>query len=483
MPRRATSSTCRSQRAAPSRLAASWSGARRESSKGEGVGLPGPGEHTLSSAAQQSVTQEAERINTGGFFVQQMLEVRDRYFLTGGVRVDGSSAFGKDFGLEVYPKVSASYVISDEPFWPESFGDVKLRAAYGFAGRAPGAFDAVRTWEAQSFRDQTAFEPDNVGNPDLGPERTGELEVGFDGAFLDQRLTLDFTYYHQTTTNALLNVGQTPSLGFGGNQLENVGKLRNTGFEIGAEYTVLNRPNVTWRLGTDISTNDSEILDMGGVVDYDFVEGQPIGLQRGARITNPDELADPIYELDAFLGPTEPTHTIGLNTTFQLPRGITVSARGEYVAGHWGRDFSSNLMAQRTGLGALGCDHVYQIIPHDGSYEGPGDDHPNLDQVRAKDRALCFTNSRADAWNLPKDFAALREVSVQAPVPFAVPGVESAFVTGSVQNLFRWVNSEFYSHDPESTGSGAQITNLTGGQITDHVPAPATATVSVRVTF
>jgi hypothetical protein len=48
-------------------------------------------------------------------------------------------------GLQHYPKVSASYVVSDEGFYPKALGTLKLRAAYGEAGRAPGAFDALRT--------------------------------------------------------------------------------------------------------------------------------------------------------------------------------------------------------------------------------------------------------------------------------------------------------------------------------------------------
>src|SRR5205823_12066604 len=109
--------------------------------------------------------------------------------------LDGSSAFGSGFGLQAYPKLSASYVISDEPFWPGTLGTAKLRAAYGFAGRAPGVFDAVRTWNAGAFAGQTAFLPDNLGNRALGPERSGELEIGFDAAAPDDRLSLTFTYY------------------------------------------------------------------------------------------------------------------------------------------------------------------------------------------------------------------------------------------------------------------------------------------------
>src|SRR5690606_9455311 len=105
------------------------------------------------------------------------------------------------FGLQAYPKVSGSWVLSDEDFWNPSWGQMKLRAAYGQSGRAPGAFDAVRTWSSQdgSFLGQPAFVPQNRGNPDLGPEVTAEIEGGFDASWLQDRLRLDFTYYHSTT--------------------------------------------------------------------------------------------------------------------------------------------------------------------------------------------------------------------------------------------------------------------------------------------
>jgi outer membrane receptor protein involved in Fe transport len=447
-----------------------------------GLGLPGPGDHNLSSTAQRNVGSSGLRINTGGFFVQGMLGYRDRYFVTAGARVDGSSAFGQDFGLEVYPKVSASYVISDEPFWPEALGTVKLRGAYGFAGRAPGAFDAVRTWSPSSYRGLTAFSPSNVGNPVLGPERTGELEIGFDGAFLSERMTVDLTYYHQITSEGLFGVGQAPSLGFGGAQLENIGKLKNTGIELATNFTVLQRRDLALDLGVNVSTNKGEILDMGGIVDYNLVEGGPVPARRGARVVNKDEFADPIFELDYIFGPSQPTHIITGHMALQLPRGLLFTARAEYQGGHWMEDFVSWRIATQTGPGANGCDDAaYRHVPHD-EYLGPGDTHPNLDQVRALDRARCYARSRDDVWFMPADFAKLREITLQAPLPFGLPLVEDATVTASISNLLRWTNSEFASQDPEARHARDQINTLQS-IVSDQVPAPASFTLSFRAAF
>jgi outer membrane receptor protein involved in Fe transport len=466
---------------------------RRESSFfwATGEGLPGPGEHNLSSTAQRTVDASEQRVNTGGFFAQGMLGYRDRYFLTGGVRVDGSSAFGEDFGLEVYPKVSASYVISDESFWPASLGTVKLRGAYGFAGRAPGAFDAVRTWTPSSFLDQTAFSPSNVGNPVLGPERTAELEVGFDGAFLQERLTLAFTYYNQMTSDGLLPVTQTPSLGFGGSQLENAGKLKNTGIEVSADATVLERGDLSIDLGVGLTTNKSEMLDMGGTTSYYLLEGEPVPVVRGIKVTNANEYADPIYERDYVFGPSEPTHMLTGRIAVHLPKGLMLTALAEYLGGNYVEDYSSwRIAATRTGLGAIGCDDTaYKLVPHD-EYLGPGDTHPNLDQLTALERGRCYRRAPNGIWVMPADFAKLREVTLRAPVPFSIPGIERATVSASLRNLLRWTNSDFIgAADPEVRYRRNQLgprninNKWNSFEFADQVPPPASFTFSLRAVF
>lgn len=450
---------------------------------GYGRGLPGPGKHTLSRAAERFVFSGGEEVKTGGFFLQSLLAWKDRYFLTGGLRVDGSSAFGTSFGLQAYPKLSASYVISDEPFWPATLGTAKLRAAYGFAGRAPGIFDAVRTWNAGAFAGETAFLPDNLGNPDLGPERSAELEVGFDAAALDDRLSLTFTYYRRRTADALFAVPQPASSGFGA-QLENVGELSASGIEASLEATVLRRSWLTWDIGSTISTNSTKVVSTGGVIFFNIVPGQPGPVWRGAKVTNRDAFADPVYELNAFIGPTLPTVIITPYMTFKLPHGLLLTARGEYQGGAWGQDFPSRLVAQRGPRGPVGCDDVYKIVPW-ASYTGPGD--PNapaaISQVRALDRARCYRNARSDVWFMPLDFFKLRAVTVQAPIPTRfIPRATSAFVSLSFYNFWRWTNSEFASFDPELIGSRDNVNQLFSS-ITDQLPPPATATFSLKLTF
>jgi len=441
-----------------------------------GNGFPGPGKHTISSTATRYVFSSESRIVTGGLFFHNLIGYRDRIFVTAGARIDGSSTFGEELGLQFYPKLSASYVLSDESFWRDGWGEVKLRAAVGYAGRAPGAFDAVRTWNPLSFGGSSAFAPGNVGNPNLGPERTREIELGFDASWFDGRLRADFTWYDQVTSDALFPVAQIPSLGFTSSQLENVGRLTNSGIELSLQGTVYQSRGLIWSLGTSISTNRSEVLEVGNTTAYSIQVGQPAPVVRGTLVRNAHEYEDPILELDHFFGPNQPTLQVGVNTELQLPYGLRFTARGEYQGGHYINDSASEFMVDR-GAGAPGCDRAYQYVPFDAYPNG------DLGKVTALERARCYKqNLRSGLWIYPADFFKVRELTLSAPVGRFIPSVKNATLSLSLRNAFRWTNSDFLAFDPEMVASRENTRALTTG-ITEHAPAPARFTASLRVVF
>jgi TonB-dependent starch-binding outer membrane protein SusC len=442
-----------------------------------GRGFPGPGDHVVSNAANRTAHTSEFQVVTGGLFTQAVFDLRDRYFLTVGVRADGNSAFGDDFGIQYYPKASLSYVISDEDFWPAGWGDLRLRTAFGQAGRAPGAFDAVRTFQATGYVGIPAFVPENVGNPVLGPERTNELEVGFDASVLEDRLGVEFTYYHQDTKDALFTVTQIPSLGFLGGQLENVGGLTNRGMELSLNARVLQSPDFYWDLGGSVATNRSEITDTGPATVYTLVEGQPAPVVRGTRVLNPDALAAPEVELDAFFGPNQPTHILRGTTAIGLPRGIEVSFIAEYQGGHYISDGASYNMVDR-GNGAPGCHEVYNIV----AYSDPDPNaNPGMSQIPALYRLRCYRqNLISGSWIYPADFFKLRAATLTVPLGELLPRTTSATLTLSGRNLWRSTNKDFWTFDPEM--SGRELDSLTRN-ISEQIPAPASFTASIRIGF
>jgi TonB-dependent starch-binding outer membrane protein SusC len=442
--------------------------------------FPGPGEPTLTSGADTRSFESRMRVVNAGFFVQNAFDLRDRYFLTLGLRVDGNSAFGSDFGLQAYPRASFSYVVSDEDFWPSAWGSFRLRGAYGHAGRAPGAFDAVRTWNPTSWAGESAFIPRNLGNPELGPERTREVEVGFETSLLDDRLGVNFTYYNQRTEDALFPVLSVPSTGNWPSQLRNVGEIENRGIELGIDVAVYESLDFGWDLGVNFSTNESEVLDLGGAPPFTsqggrIQVGQPVFAQwRSRRIMNPHEIAEPIIstaEEDQFWGPSWPIRILQLSSSFRFPHGIRLSGRGEYQGGHYVGIGPTNGAVSRGNRQWPICLEAYRL-----------QDEGRLDEIKAWDRMRCNQATSSGDWNVsPADFVKLRDVSLSSPLPF-FPATTDAEVTLSVQNIRLWKHRDMELFDPEM--GGGNLGPRSGSRnILEQLPPPARFSIQLRVGF
>jgi hypothetical protein len=384
--------------------------------------------------------------------------------------------------------VSASYVISDEEFWSPSLGTMKLRAAYGHSGRAPGTFDAVRTWDAIGYGGQPAYTPSNLGNANLGPERTAETELGFDWSGFGNRLSTEVTYYRQKTTDALFEVRKPPSEGFSLNQQENVGEIQNQGFELNVNASLIDRASWGFDLGANVYTNKTKVLSLGGSPAFAagggwVEEGLPVMVLRGVRIHNGDRLEDPVncaslaagaenacFELDVPIGPQQPTFVLGVTPSLRMPKGITLSARGEYQGGHYIYDGPTNEGINRD-IRWPTCADYYQLT-----------DAGNGAQATAERRYWCdarFYRRGTMIWDA--DHFKLRDVTLQIPLGGMIPGSANSILTMSAQNWYRWRNENFPIFDPEmvsNTGFDNQ-----NPQVTEHIPPPATFVASVRVVF
>ncbi|MCY7378693.1 MAG: TonB-dependent receptor [Gemmatimonadaceae bacterium] len=442
--------------------------------------FPGPGEQTVSNGALSLGVEDRSRVINAGLFVQDVLDYKNRYFLTLGARFDGNSAFGQSLGLQMYPKVSGSYVVSDESFWPKNLGTMKLRSAYGQSGRAPGAFDAVRTWSSYSWGGVAAFIPRNLGNDELGPERTSEIEAGFETSTLGGRLNVDFTWYQRTTKDALFAVSQAPSEGLWASQLENVGKLRSDGVELGVNATLIQRPHFGWDAGFTYSTNHSKVLSLGGAAPFTIgnngwvAEGSPVPVIRGFCVANPTEFAAPVRQANCDSGPNTPTRTITGTSSFTLPGDFSLSTRGEYQGGAFAYSLLDGEAIVR-GIRWPSCFNAYPAI-----------DSGDLSSVPASIRARCMSAyANRDYAIFPLDFFRLRDLTLRRSFPLKMGGASSAQVSVSGQNLFWWKKAKDSLIDPETSGgfnnqSGmAQQVRSVGGSI----PIPRTFLMSVRLTY
>ena len=251
----------------------------------DGDRFPAFGLSAVSAAGQRTGFDNLIENNTVGVYLQQQVGWKDRFFLTGAVRADDNSSFGSEFDLVYYPKVSASWVVSEESFWGlDFFNSLRLRAAYGESGQQPDGFAAIRSFTTRdSPTGSSTVTPNSPGNAELGPEVGKEIEVGFDASMLDGRVSLDFTYYDQKTSNAIVSRNVAPSGGFTSQKDVNIGEISNRGIEVGFNARVWESDSFDWDWIVNASTNRNRVNDLGldGFLQLGWTtrhqEGYPVG--------------------------------------------------------------------------------------------------------------------------------------------------------------------------------------------------------------
>ena len=444
-----------------------------------GEGLPGPGAWSVDAASSVRSVTARDAVWSAGIFAQATFALADRYFLSAAVRLDEHRGSAADFGLEAFPKLGVGWAVSEEGFWPGSIGTLRLRGAYGRSGAVPVALDP-----AFSTLGNDPSIP--VATPRLlGPEVVAEVELGLDASWLNDRVELTATRYRQTTSRAFVSVARIPSQTLGLASVENLGRLRNTGVELQLDAEVVRSRDWSVAIGIGLATLHSEVLDLGGSPPYNdlngrIMVGQPVPVNWGRRVTAPDAVVGPWnssrYKVDANglaggnlpLGPQLPTHVLTPSLSARVPGNVVLAVRGDYRGGN--RRFVSPIPISRSVRSPL-C-YPYYLDPLSSIALRP--ETPDLWRER------CTPAGGDDYW-FDADYFRLRNVSASFPLGFAFTDrISSALLTLTLANAWSWYR-EIPWWDPEILANAAA--NDDGLGSAERVPAPATFTLGLRVTF
>ena len=428
----------------------------------EGQNFPAPALTTVSTASERFAGEIFSENKSWGVYIQERVEWRDQIFITGAIRGDDNSAFGVEIDPVIYPKLSGSWVLSDADFFDMSWvNQLQVRAAWGQAGRQPGSFDAIRTYAPAIARnDQPGVSPSNPGNPNLKPERSSEVEVGFDAELFNGRWSLEFTGYQQKTTDALLEKDVAPSTGFSGQQWVNIGQVDNQGFDFSTTIVPLVRSGLSWDVTLNLSHTTNEIIDMG---DIDFIsrgrgnahaEGYPVGgtwahnvvsadwdpvTQRAVNILCATENGSgplPCSEAgEVYLGPGGPDWNASLGTTLQIGQNLRLAALAEGF-------FEMRVMSVQQ----WARDEVFRNSPEAAMLS---------DNVLLA--AAIQTSNGYGYWINRNDYIRIREVSAHYTLPSewaSMFGASRASLGVLARNPgFLYVHEEMADTDPESRRS------------------------------
>ena len=420
----------------------------------EGQGFVANNLNLIGTAATTLASQGFIEQTSLGVYVQEQAAWRDRLYGTVAVRVDDNSAFGNDFSLVVYPKASLSYIISDEDFFSLPYVDeMKLRGAWGQAGKAPAPFSADRAYapDVTVVGDVAVnqLSTASYGNPDLRAETGSEIELGFDASLLEGRAALEVTYYNQRTTDALISVPDPPSSGFSGSHFINIGEIANSGFEMLLTGSPIYTRNLQWDASVSFYTNSNELVSFGGALEdisfgafaqvHKHIEGYPLGGYWSVDVVR-DASGNPVltpgggvtvdYDNEVYVGPQLPTREIAFSNTFTLLGNLRLFAQFDYKGGHhqWCAICSIRNRIDRN------------------SWEV---NNPNADPVEV----LVWRSRQTKTHLFPADFLKFREVALSYTLPTNLSNAfraDRATVTLSGRNIWMWTKYGGTS-DPEVT--------------------------------
>lgn len=197
------------------------------------------------------------------YFLAAEYAYANRYFLKGSLRRDGASNFGLENQYGNFFSISGGWLIHNEAFFNTSWiNELKLRASYGSVGNRPSSLYPYQ----DTYRVNTQYVGvpgavlNQYGNPDLGWEKSYETNLALDMTFFN-RLSATLEYYSKDTSDLLYFVSLPDITAFNG-YWENIGGVRNSGFEATLNAGIIQSEDFQWNMGFNIGFNKNEVTEL-----------------------------------------------------------------------------------------------------------------------------------------------------------------------------------------------------------------------------
>ena len=470
-----------------------------------------------SDPTRSVVTSNYSGFQIASFFGRLNYTYKDKYLFTLVGRADGSSVFAEGNKYEFYPSVAGAWKISEEDFMQDQdiFQDLKLRASYGRSGNQ--AINPYRTFgiltEANTTLNGVEVPGLTLGrpsNPNLKWETTNSFDIALEASLFGGRVFTEFNYYYKETEDLLLDVTIPRQTGFT-SQLQNIGSLKNSGWELLVNSTNINKSDFSWNSTITLSANKNEILDLGGQEFIDVVVDPIIGSGNTRLIVGESV---PVYTGVRYLGTWKSQAEIDASgLTSQVVGGSRfedlngdgiISTEDNVVLGSpfpdlfFGVENSFSYKNWDFSLYFQGTtgNEVFNLLMRN-NYFNRGEtvkfgdlrdrwtvDNPTSDIPRAG--ADSVTNTPPNSMYV-EDGSHIRLKTVRLAYNFdaeklGINGVKNATLYFSGSNLLLFSKTRLI--DPESSNFGRTgLGNIAQGYLSAEYPNPRVVTVGLNVTF
>jgi TonB-dependent starch-binding outer membrane protein SusC len=253
------------------------------------------GINSLGSALESSSARSQEKHTVLSFMGRINYIISDRYLLNFTMRSDGSSVFGINNKWGYFPSIAAAWNMQKENFlkdlaWIE---ESKIRLSYGQIGN-----EAISPYGSLSTANNAFYVSggtpvigylpgSSLPNPNLKWETTTTINLGYDFSIFKQKLKGTFDIYSRVTKDLLVDRNIPTSLGYS-TMPDNLGEIRNKGFEASLTGFIISNNNFTWMAGSTFSMNRNKLtkgvlrdMETGAYVDdvaNKWFIGQPVNV-------------------------------------------------------------------------------------------------------------------------------------------------------------------------------------------------------------
>ena len=213
-------------------------------------------------------TSSTSAFNLNSYFSRINYSLKNKYLFTVSGRFDGSSKFGANNRYGFFPSAAIAWKIINEDFMKKipSISNLKIRASAGYTGNSE-----IAPYQAQAGLGNYTYDFNGTLTPGVGIgrlpnsglkwEKTGQTDLGIELGLFDNRIALEVDLYNKLTTNMLLNA-PVPSTSGITTVTENIGSMRNTGFEVNLNTLNVNSKSFSWSSTFNISVNKNRVVSL-----------------------------------------------------------------------------------------------------------------------------------------------------------------------------------------------------------------------------
>jgi len=429
-------------------------------------------ETSLSQAANQGAFQNQIIQKDRGFFVQEEINFRDRIIATIGLRGDKSSNNGDANKLFYYPKANLALNLHEFDFWSQGgfLNQLKLRAAYGEAGTFAPFTARFNLLNGTVIGGSSGLTTSGLrGNSDVGPERQKELELGTDLAFLDNKVSLEFTFYNKNVDDVLLFAQIPTSTGFT-RQVVNAAELNNKGLEVSLGIRPVETDKLTWvtqfnwwKNTSEVTKLDIDAFNLGGFAaslgQYRIEEGKSATQIVGTQPDDPNTEVDESAEFKVY-GDAEADFNLSWINSLEF---------GNF-------DFSMVWHWKKGGDGVNLSTLLYDLAGTTWDYDDIDLD-PDGELGNGDYRTSEWFGGNAGPWIEDASYLRLREIGLYYNIPKSafldVADLRIGFSGRNLVNIF-----DYNSYDPEVSNFGG---NVLANSI-EVTPYPASKRINFHLT-